>query len=143
MERKSHHSKRTGSQKRRSRRREFTVPRKEPSFSDILFGDSSDEDEEFHYGLLLTSLNENDARYMHDLKETTSKKLAFKRLTSTEYETSIIPLVSDENPLGEVKAHGVGIFVEDKAWGPDLLEDDISDEPNYFQIIKAAQELGL
>jgi len=43
-----------------------------------------------------------------------------------------------------VKAHAVGLFVEDKSWGPNLRAEDVSDQdPNYFQIIQAAQELAL
>jgi len=117
---------------------------------DMIWGDapehhgSHNDDEVFVYSMLLASLNEGDAKLMTQLRRSTpsdNKKIAFKHLGSLEFQRSIIPFATDENPLGEVPATAVAIVCEDKSWGPDLRKDDAS-ELNYYQIIDAAQDVA-
>eukprot|EP01087_Luapelamoeba_hula_P000791 TRINITY_DN1057_c1_g1_i1.p1 TRINITY_DN1057_c1_g1~~TRINITY_DN1057_c1_g1_i1.p1 ORF type:complete len:351 (+),score=80.34 TRINITY_DN1057_c1_g1_i1:122-1174(+) len=117
---------------------------------DLVFGAEpeghgpQDDNEAFTYDVLITSLDEVDAKLLKPLGDATrrgKKKVAFKHLSTLEYKKFLIPFASDENPLGDVPAHAVVLVVEDQAWGPDLRQADTS-ELNYFQIIDAAQELA-
>jgi len=112
---------------------------------DVIFGGAPDGqpdgDEEFTYGLLCASLDESDARLMTQLRTTTRKKLAFKHLRNLTFEKSIVPFASDENPLGDYRAHAVAIVCEDRSWGPDFISS-AAEEINYSQIIDAAQDVA-
>jgi len=98
------------------------------------------------YGFLLASLDDGDKKIINQLRSVTevtpNKKAVFHLLTTTEYERSLIPFTSDDNPFGEIAATGVGLIVPDGLWGPDLLQD-ATDEENYWQLIDAAQEMAL
>jgi len=125
-----------------SRVRKTTV-RPEPSLSEILFGPDQVDDEDLEYGLLITSLDPKDNRLPAQLKGVTDQTIIFQALHTLEYEKSVIPFTSDPNPLGEIRARGVALVVEDTKWSPNLLEASTGgDDPHYWQIIEAAQELA-
>jgi len=54
-------------------------------------------------------------------------------------------MTSDPNPLGDIRANGVALVVEDVPWGPNLLKEQGGggdDNPHYWHIMEAAQELA-
>jgi len=127
-------------------RQKKTSYRPSPSLSDMIFGSDEDDDyEEQVYGLLVTSLEHKDNKLLAQLRGLTDKSIIFQRLPTVEYEKSSLPMASDENPLGDTRASAVGLIVNDCPWGPNVLENDGGDDenPNYWQIIEAAQELAL
>jgi len=130
-----------------SRQKRTTYHRPEPSLADVLFGpETFEDDDDYHYGLLVTSLDHRDKRIAAQLKGVATKKdVVFHRLHTLEYEKSIIPFTSDDNPLGEIAATAVALIVEDLPWGPNVLEADGGggdDNPAYWHIIDAAQEVA-
>jgi len=104
-----------------------------------------------NYGFILASLELSDERHIKQLNKampktgtpTNTNKVVFKKLFSTGYTKSVVPFAGDANPIGDIAALGVGVIVRDNVWGPDLLEDATDRDENYWQIIKAAQEMAI